>query len=200
MFLVVAVVSLSGTLLAMGVFVYYTATSANGFIADERGSLQWLFDVGGDSPDSDPPFLSSVGAQVMGSSTYEWLLANADGLTTAKGWREVFGGLPTRVFTSRSLPRPDAASIEFWQGDVEQYVGELRSLAGARDVWVVGGGDLAGQFFDAGALDRIQLTVAPVFLPGGSPLLPRFVPSASLRLVEASPQGSFVRVTYDVVR
>jgi dihydrofolate reductase len=83
---------------------------------------------------------------------------------------------------------------------VSEHAAELRALAGDRDVWVMGGGDLAGQFFDAGLLDRIQLTVAPVFLTGGAPLLPRFIPAASLRLVGARPQGPFVGITYDVVR
>lgn len=188
------------TISTMGAFVYYTATSVNGFIADANSSLQWLFDVGDDGSQEIVAFTAGVGAQVMGSSTYEWLLANEDLLATPEKWQQVFGDLPTRVFTTRDLPRPATAAFEFRRGDVSEHEAELRALAGDRDVWVMGGGDLAGQFFDAGILDRIQLTVAPVFLPDGAPLLPRFVPAASLRLVEARQQGSFVSIRYDVVR
>jgi dihydrofolate reductase len=184
----------------MGAVVYFTATSVNGYIADERGSLQWLFDVGGDGAEAAAAFIAGVGVQVMGSSTYEWLLANEDLLATPDRWQQVFGDLPTRVFTTRDLPRPETATFEFRRGAVSEHRAELRALAGDRDVWVVGGGDLAGQFLDAGMLDRIELTVAPVFLSGGAPLLPRFVPAASLRLVDARPQGPFVSITYDVVR
>lgn len=184
----------------MSAFVYYTATSINGYIADEDNSLQWLFDVGGDGTDEFPAFVSSIGVQVMGSSTYEWLLTNEKLLETPEKWRQVFGDMPTRVFTARELPRPETASFEFRRGAVIEHEAELRSLAGDRDVWVMGGGDLAGQFFDAGILDRIELTVAPVFLSGGAPLLPRFIPAASLRLVEARQQGSFVSMRYDVIR
>jgi dihydrofolate reductase len=184
----------------MGAFVYYTATSVNGYIADEDSSLQWLFDVEGDGSAEFPAFVSSVGAQVMGSSTYEWLLTNEKLLETPEKWQQIFGDMPTRVFTTRDLPRPETAAFEFRRGAVTEHEAELRSLAGDRDVWVMGGGDLAGQFFDAGILDRIELTVAPVFLTGGAPLLPRFIPAASLRLVEARQQGSFVSVRYDVVR
>lgn len=183
----------------MGAFVYFTATSINGYIADEHGSLQWLFDVGGDGAEEAAAFISGVGVQVMGSSTYEWLLANEDVLATPEKWQQVFGDLPTRVFTTRDLPRPETEAFEFRRGAVSEYEAELRALAGDRDVWVMGGGDLAGQFLDAGLLDRIQLTVAPVFLSGGAPLLPRFVTAASLRLVEVRQLGAFVTITYDVV-
>ena len=183
----------------MSAFVYFTATSVNGYIADENSSLQWLFDVGGDAAEETAAFIAGVGVQVMGSSTYEWLLNHAELLAAPDTWQQVFGDMPTRVFTTRDLPRPETAAFEFRRGAVSEHRGELCALAGDRDVWVMGGGDLAGQFFDAGMLDRIQLTVAPVFLAGGAPLLPRFIPAASLKLVDARQQGSFVSITYDVV-
>lgn len=184
----------------MNKFVYYTATSVNGYIADDARSLQWLFDVGGDSSAEFASFMAGVGVQVMGSSTYEWLLTNEKMLETPEKWQQTFGDLPTRVFTTRELPRPATAAFEFLRGNVSEHEAELRAVAGDRDVWVVGGGDLAGQFFDAGLIDSIQLTVAPVFLPGGTPLLPRFVPAASLRLSKTRQQGYFVHVVYEVVR
>jgi len=184
----------------MGSFVYYTATSIDGYIADGNDSLQWLFDVGGTNLDGFSRFVSGVGVQVMGSSTYEWLLSNENLLETPDRWQQVFGDLPIRVFTSRDLPRPESPSFEFYQGPVSERVEDLRSLAGDRDVWVVGGGNLAAQFFDAGVLDRVHLTLAPVFLSDGAPLLPRFVPASSLQLVSARPQGPFVEILYDVVR
>jgi dihydrofolate reductase len=183
----------------MGSFVYYTATSLNGYIADENNSLQWLFDVG-PGPESFSDFIKNVGVQVMGASTYEWLLSNENMLETPGKWQQVFGDLPTRVFTSRTLPRPDSSSFEFLKGSVSEHVEDLKALAGPRDIWVVGGGNLAAQFCDAGVLDRIHLTLAPVFLSGGTPILPRFVPSSSLRLIEARPQGQFVEIVYDVIR
>jgi len=64
---------------------------------------------------------------------------------------------------------------------------------------VVGGGDLAGQFLDAGALDEIALSVAPVALTAGAPLFPRRVESDRLRLVSASAVGQFARLVYRVL-
>ena len=74
----------------------------------------------------------------------------------------------------------------------------LRDAAGDGNIWVVGGGDLAGQFFDAGALDRIAMSIAPVALDGGAPLFPRRVESDRLTLVSAEAVGQFARIIYDV--
>ena len=75
----------------------------------------------------------------------------------------------------------------------------MRDAAGDGDIWLVGGGDLVGQFFDAGALDAIYLTVAPVVLAGGAPLLPRRIESDRLRLVGVRQDGQFARLEYQVV-
>jgi dihydrofolate reductase len=66
-----------------------------------------------------------------------------------------------------------------------------------RNVWIVGGGDLAGQFADAGLLDELLLMIAPVTLGAGAPLLPRRV---ELNLEELAPNGEFATVRYSVVR
>ncbi len=65
---------------------------------------------------------------------------------------------------------------------------ELVAAAGDGDVWVVGGGDLAGQFADLGLLDEVIVNIAPVTLGSGKPLLPRHV---ELRLAwRRPPAGS----------
>jgi len=72
----------------------------------------------------------------------------------------------------------------------------LEQAAGNRNVWIVGGGDLAGQFADAGLLDEVIVYVAPVTLGAGAPLLPRRV---ELRLEETARNGDFVTARYAVV-
>lgn len=75
----------------------------------------------------------------------------------------------------------------------------IRAVAGQGDVWVVGGGDLAGQLLDAGALDEVQLSVAPAALTGGAPVLPRRVGPDRLRLRSAERIDQFAHLTYDVL-
>jgi riboflavin biosynthesis pyrimidine reductase len=59
--------------------------------------------------------------------------------------------------------------------------------------------DGAGQFADRGLLDEILLGVAPVFLGGGAPVLPRRLPAARLKLTTVENDGQFVFLTYQVV-
>ena len=182
----------------MGRIVYDTATSLNGWIADEDNSLDWLFAVeNGAEPDPDLlPQAATV--LVEGSTTYEWILAQEDILADPEKWRAFHGDRPTYVFTSRALPVPAGADIRFVSGPVAEVLPEIRAAAGDGDIWVVGGGDLAGQFLDIDALDEIAVSVAPVALTGGAPLLPRRVGSDRLRLVSVRAAGQFARLVYTV--
>jgi dihydrofolate reductase len=182
----------------MGRVIFDAAASLNGWIADENNSLDWLFTV--PESDSAAETLVPAGAAVMveGSTTYEWVLEHEDLMAHPEKWREFYGGKPTFVFTSRTLPVPEGADVRFVSGTVSEALPAIRAAAGDGDVWVVGGGDLAGQFLDAGALDEIALSVAPVALAGGAPLLPRTVGSERLTLVSASAVGQFARLVYSV--
>jgi dihydrofolate reductase len=182
----------------MGKILFDTATTINGWIADENNSLAWLFAVeNGEQPD-EGLFPSGAAVMVEGSTTYEWVLAESDILANPEKWREFHGDRPTFVFTSRELPVPEGADIRFVSGEVADAIPAIREAAGDGDIWVVGGGDLAGQFLDAGALDEIALSVAPVALTGGAPLFPRRVESDRLRLVSAEKVGQFARLVYAV--
>ena len=86
-------------------------------------------------------------------------------------------------------------------GDVGPVHDEMVAAAAGHNVWLVGGGDLVGQFFDAGRLDEIILGVASVTLGSGAPLLPRRITDPPLRLLEATRYGTgFVTLRYAVTR
>lgn len=181
----------------MGRVIFDTATSLNGFIADEHNSLEWLFAVE-DQPSGDL-FPTGAGVMVEGSTTYEWGLAHWNLIEQPQRWTEFYGDRPTFVFTTRQLPVPAGARVTFVSGPVAGVVPRLRQVAGERDIWVVGGGDLAGQFFDADALDVLALSIAPVALTGGAPVFPRRVESDRLRLVSAAADGQFARLVYTII-
>ncbi|HTN59542.1 MAG TPA: dihydrofolate reductase family protein [Protaetiibacter sp.] len=182
----------------MGRIRFDTAVTLNGFLADEHHSLSWLFAVpGSDDAERDIP-TPDAAVDVMGSHTYEWLLRELDMLEHPEKWTEFFGSTPVYVFTSRMLPVPAGVEIRFVDGSVATALPGIREAAGDGDIWVMGGGDLVGQFLDAGALDEIAVTIAPVTLEGGAPLLPRRLESDRMRLVEARPVGQFVRAVYEV--
>jgi dihydrofolate reductase len=170
---------------------YYTATTLDGYIADEANSLDWLFtrQRQPDGPLNYGDFIKDIGALAMGATTYEWILDHEDGR-----WPY---DLPSWVFTHRELPVIEAAAVTFVSGDVSPVHAELTAAAQGKDVWIVGGGDLAGQFADAGLLDEVIVQIAPVATGRGAPLLPRRL---ELRLEETGRNVDFVVARFSVVK
>jgi dihydrofolate reductase len=178
--------------------IFNTATTLNGFLADDEDSLSWLFAVpGAESAENDfGSFLEGIGSLVMGSTTYEWILEHEKLPEHPDRW--AYASTPSFVFSSRTLPAVDGADIRFRSGELTAAWEEIRDAAGGRDVWVVGGGDLVGQFADAGLLDEIRVSVAPVTLVSGRALLPRRLESDRLRLESVRQAGQFAELVYSV--
>ena len=172
---------------------YYTASSLDGFIATEAHSLDWLMkqDIDQEGPMAYDAFGAAKGALAMGATTYEWILENDDGDTWAYT-------SPTWVFTHRDLPRkPGGGELTFTSADVRQVHAEMVAAADGKNVWLVGGGDLVGQFVDAGLLDEIWVQYAPVTLGSGAPLLPR---ALELELEEVARNRDFMCGRYRVLK
>lgn len=180
--------------------IYNCATTLNGFLADEHDSLQWLFDVPGSAEaeaDTDT-FLAGVGGIVMGSTTFEWLQRELGLLDNPGAWP--YADRPTWVFSSRNLPLPEGPDIRVLNSPVGRALSQLRAATPAgTDIWVMGGGDLAGQFHDVGALDGIILTLAPVFLPAGRPTLPRRIEAHRLSVPQVRRLGHFTELRFEVL-
>ena len=175
---------------------YYAATSLDGFIADPQNSLDWLLQFS--MTDDYPDFIRGVGALAMGSTTYEWILADLarSGSDHPRPWPYE---QPAWVFTSRALVRVAGADIRFVSGDVRPVHEHMAAAAGGTNIWLVGGGELVGQFHDHGLLDELIVTVAPATLGGGAPLLPRAITKPPLRLVSARTCGDgFAQLRYEV--
>ncbi|RYP86894.1 dihydrofolate reductase [Nocardioides guangzhouensis] len=173
--------------------VFYTATTLDGYLADEHDSLDWLFvqDIDEEGPMNYGAFIADVGATVMGRTTFEWVRDHL--ARTGESWSY---DMPSVVMTHADLEPIAGADLRFAQGDVAPVHAELVEAAGGKDVWVIGGGDLAAQFAEAGLLDRVMVSIAPVTLGAGRPLFPR---PFDLRLVEVAQNRAFVCATYDVV-
>jgi dihydrofolate reductase len=182
----------------MGKTQYFTATTLDGYIADENNSLDWLFEV--DRTDagehSFAAFFAEVGAMAMGATTYEWILEHDRLLEEPEKWRGYYGDTPSWVFTHRTLPPIPGADIRVVQGDVAPVHEEMTQAAGDKNVWLVGGGDLVGQFADQHLLDEILVSVAPVTLGRGAPLLPRRLTASQLELVDVARDRQFARLSY----
>ena len=175
----------------------YNATTIDGFIADPDNSLSWLFEAEDDINRSPfPAFFAGVGAFAMGATTYEWVLRHESLLDHPAEWQKYYGDVPAWVFTHRELPPIPGADIRFVSGDVRPVHAEMTSAAAGKNLWVVGGGELAGRFADAGLLDELVLGVAPAPLGAGAPLLRRRLTASRLTLTDVERHGQFAYLTY----
>lgn len=179
---------------------YYTAATLDGFIATLDDSLDWLFPLGDIGATGYPAFIEQVGALAMGAHTYEWMLRHAVGPEAERPEPWPYQQ-PTWVFTTRTLPRVPGADIRFVRGDVRPVHEEMAQAAQGKNVWLVGGGELVGQFHDHGLLDEIFVQVGSVTLGAGKPLLPRNITSPPLKLISARALGTgFAELHYEVPR
>jgi dihydrofolate reductase len=167
---------------------YHAAASLDGFIARPDGAIDWLQTYGADADLGDGPladgsmdeFYDGLGALVMGSATYEWVLENA------KEWPY---DLPTWVFTSRDLPEPPGIEVNFANGESAPVREAALESANGKDVWLIGGGKLASTWADEGLIDEITVTVVPTFIGEGLPFFARAV-VGELRHAETKTHGN----------
>jgi len=171
---------------------YYCAATLDGFIADSDDGLDWLFSYEGSfegdgvepGPMSDggayEQFYDGVGALISGSATYEFVL---DHLAEDSEWP--YKGKPYWVVSSRDLPVPKGEEIDvrIVNTKVADIYDEMITAAGERNLWVVGGGNVASQLADEGLLDELLVTVVPVVLGAGKPLFDDRVPGGAMQLM-----------------
>lgn len=144
--------------------IVHIGTSADGYIARTDGDLTWLtsrpkpqgfYGMG--------EFMKSVDTKLLGRKTYE--------MSRRLGAKFDSGGR-TFVF-SRSAPPADAPSgVEFVNGAIGPCVSQLRGHPG-KGIWLMGGGDLIASFLDEQAIDEFVISVVPVFIGDGIPLIAR---------------------------
>lgn len=196
----------------MATTVYYCASSLDGYIAEVDDSLEWLLKYEGsfEHEAAEPDVMSEgggyqrfyegVGALVMGSVTYEWIL---DHLDVAGGGQWPYPRKPCWVLTSRQLrlPHGDEVDVRIANSPVGELYGEMAAAAGDRVLWVVGGGGVASQFADDGLLDQVHVTVVPVVLGAGKPLFEGRLRNGAMQLTGTSTfNNGMVELRYDIPR
>jgi dihydrofolate reductase len=183
---------------------YYCASTLDGFIAETDDTIDWLqkyegsFEGDGVEPikGAYDRFYEGVGALVMGSATYEFVLGEL-----AEGGEWSYKGKPTWVLSSRDLPKPggEEVDVRIVNAKVPDLYDEMIAAAGERSLWVVGGGNVASQFADASLLDELLVTVVPVVLGEGKPLFDRRLPGGPMQLAGTRTFDSgMVELRYEI--
>jgi dihydrofolate reductase len=170
--------------------IVHIGTSADGYIARPDGDLEWL--TSRPAPEGFygmSAFMKSIDTKVLGRKTYEVSLRMG-----AK-----FDSKDRTIVFSRQAPPSDAPSgVEFVNSAIGPFVTRLREQPG-KDIWLMGGGEVIASFLDAQAIDEFVISVAPVFIGEGIPLIARrhrHVP-LELRSIERFEDG-LVQLHYRV--
>ena len=133
-------------------------------------------------------FWNTVDALVMGRATYDQIRA----------WDVwLYEDRPTIVYSSSPPDADPPAGVRFASGDL---AAPLASLPPEAHVWLVGGGDLASQFREAGLLDVVHLFIVPVMLGRGVPLWRESSVRTDVELEWAREHSGGVEMRYEVVR
>ena len=170
--------------------IVHIAASADGYIARSDGDLEWL------TSRPAPPgfygmnaFMKSIDTLILGRNTYE---------ASLRLGAKFDDGNRTIVFTRRGPPADAPPSVEFLSADINSFVRHLREEPG-RNIWLMGGGKLIAAFLDAGVIDEFVVSVVPVFIGDGIPLIARRHRLESLRLRSAEPfDDGLVQLHYEV--
>jgi dihydrofolate reductase len=191
---------------------YYCAASLDGYIAEADDSLDWLLKYRGsfEGEGAEPAprgegergpyerFYEGVGALISGATTYEFILGH---FTDASDWP--YKGKPCWILSSRDLPVPEAEGVDvrIVNSNVPDLYDEMIAAAGERNLWVVGGGNVASQFADEGLLDEVLVTIVPVVLGEGKPLFDRRVPGGPMQLAGTTAFSTgMVELRYEIRR
>ena len=144
--------------------IVHIGTSADGYIARSDGDLEWLTSrpapkgfYGMDA------FMKSIDTKVLGRKTYE----------VSRQMGAKFDSSNRHLVFSRHSPPADAPSgVEFVKEAIGPFMRRLREQPG-KDIWLMGGGEIIASFLDERAIDEFVISVAPVFIGEGIPLIAR---------------------------
>jgi len=171
----------------------YIATSLDGFIAREDGSIDWLMEYE-NNPETDygySEFYSSIGTVLMGRKTYAQVLEFGDWPYKEK---------KSYVFTGKKDSLPCEKNVEFVTGDLKKFVHQLKEST-EQDIWLVGGSQLIKAFLAENLVQDLIIFIVPVILGGGIPLFDRIGKQIKLKTfgIEKYENG-IVRLDYKVRR
>jgi dihydrofolate reductase len=163
--------------------IYFVATSLDGYLAREDGGIDWLFH---DQEYGFTEFFASIDTVLQGRKTYELALTFDEYPYTTK----------QDFIFSRRLRNP-AHGVVVTQ-PIPEFVAGLKAKPG-KDIWLVGGGELAGAFFAARAIDTLAVYVHPILLGRGRPFAANLPGDVRLALAGTESYDSgLVRLSYAV--
>jgi len=164
--------------------IVYIASSLDGYVARENGSIDWLPEITESGYDA---FYKSVDTVIMGKTTYEQVLTFGE---------YPYKGKKSFVFSRTNQNKDENAEFV---SDVEKFVKDGFPNAG-ENIWLVGGAQIISSFLKQGVVDEIIISVIPVLLGKGIPLFKNIENETKLEFVKTETYGQLVNLHYKVLR
>ena len=175
--------------------VYSLTNSLDNFIARTDGGADWIL-MDDDLMNEFPRFFEMFDTVLMGRKSYDVAYAQSHHQDPSQG-ESGFMGMKTYVF-SRTMKASPGGEVELVSGDAGEFVRNLKKQSG-KDIWLMGGGNLAASLLKENLIDEINLAIQPVLLGSGVPLFPDGEGQINLELVESKTyKNGTVSVTYRV--
>jgi dihydrofolate reductase len=178
---------------------YFVANSLDNFIARKDGSVDWLFMDNTDYGMAE--FFKSIDAVLLGRKTYELVLSQSPPPKRKSkkptGKRAAEPSMKSYVF-SRTIDSSPDESVNLIAEKAGEFVRHLKHQTG-KDIWLMGGGELARSLFAENLVDEISLNIHPVLLGAGIRLFPEIGKQLDLELLECKAhKNGCVQVAYRV--
>lgn len=155
--------------------ILYICVSADGFIADEKGGVEWLDEYGASDQDCGyKDFYNSIDALVYGKNTYEQVL-------TFTPWP--YPDKTSYVFGDSSAPVVADNNVVFVHTDIPQFIKDIEDQ-GVKRLWLMGGAQLAESFYNLGLIDEYEIAIMPKKIGCGIPLLPEIVEGKGMEFIK----------------
>lgn len=168
--------------------IYYIASSADGYIAHQDGSVT-DFLMEGEHADDFVSHFQNYDTVLMGRGTYE-----AGFQYGIKPGEPAYKGLK-HVIISKSLNFESNNEVQLVKNNAVDYIKQLKSQNG-KQIWLCGGGDLAGRLVNEGLIDEIMLKVNPIAIGQGISLFGNLNRTLAFDLVDSKAYNNGVMLLH----
>lgn len=175
----------------------FIATTIDGFIARENGSLDWLNDIANTESETSnsgnhdggySEFLADIDVVIMGRKTYDEILGF--------GVEWPYSNFKTYIVTT-DLKYTIKTDNTFIINNLDKKIIKDIKLVSEKNIWLVGGGQLITQFINFDLIDEMTLNVISIIIGKGIRLFPDDPEETRFELVKTKSYGlRMVNLTY----
>src|SRR6202040_2972001 len=162
--------------------IVYIATSADGFIARSDGSVDWLDDPRLKGHHGMDAFYQSIDTILWGRKTCDVAL---DFQKKGVPGSAFDTRVKNYVFRRRPVQSVAPEGVEFVNEPIKAFTNRLRKQKG-KNIWMMGGAGIIASFLDEGEIDEFMISVIPIFIGEGIPLIAPGRRTIPLKLISST--------------